>query len=192
MKNKIYALASAIVVAIAIIVACVSINAPTGRALYFCNNHPMSEHIDIDVKNDNNDDVYNITNVFFDYTDTLVLDDCNGNALREMDTDYNFVSQNDHVILNGNGMLYSCEDDTGNDGPKKVFNNHKEQVGIIEYNRNRTKLKLKNLDGLVVAECNSSLLRTDYAVTIFEQCEFDDESVIMMFSSYMKCIVNVA
>lgn len=193
MKNKIYIIVSAIVAVIALIAACFTISPASGEIVYFCDHHPMSQHIDIDVSNNKNDVVYKITDIFFDYTDSIVLDDGRGNAIREL-YNYDFVSKNDHVVLNGNGTMYGCESEGVGDAnaPRKVFDNKRAQVGTIEYNRARTKMQLKDVDGTVVAECASSVFRTDCAVTIFDGCQFDNTAVIMMFLSYMNQIVNLA
>jgi hypothetical protein len=43
-----------------------------------------------------------------------------------------------------------------------------------------------NMDGKVIARYDSALSRYDYIVSIYDDCQIDDESVLMIFASYVS------
>ena len=42
------------------------------------------------------------------------------------------------------------------------------------------------MDGKEIARYDSSLFGYDYVITIFDECDMDDESVLMIFASYVS------
>lgn len=192
-KSQIFINAICIIVAIVVAVATIVIpirKPENAKSQYNCNTHPFALTVDIDVAGADKDDAYNITGEFFSaYEDNLTMRDQNGDVVREMDDSYNFISQNDHVILDGNGILYSCEGNINIMGNSyDIFNNQKEQIGTVEFNAWNTRGEMRNMDGVVVAQYDSNIFCTDYVVSVFENCEIDDASVLMMFASYFSDI----
>ena len=179
--------ASVILIITAVVAALVPISTPdNAKSKYFCDASVFSITTNVDIKNADGNYLYNVNGEFFStYEDNLVMQDPIGNVIREMSDKYNLVTQNDHTILDGNGILYSCQ---GNlnivNNSYDVFNNQKEQIGYIEFNAWDTYGTLCNMDGEVMAQYNSNIFCVDYVVSVFENCEIDDDSVLMMFASY--------
>lgn len=180
-----------IAAAVAFAAMLIPLNVPeNAKSQYMCDTHVLSFTTNVDIEDADGNYLYNVNGDYFAaIEDNLVMQDMQENIVREMDDEYNFITQNDHTILDGNGILYSCQ---GNinivSNSYDVFNNKKEQVGDIEFNTWNTYGALKNVDGEVVAQYNSSILGTNYVVSIFENCEIDDASVLMMFASYYSDI----
>jgi uncharacterized protein YxjI len=180
-----------IVATIAFVAMLIPFNVPeNARSQYTCNPRVFALTTNVDIEDANGNHLYNVNGDYFAaIEDNLVMQDMCENIVREMDDEYDFITQNDHTILDGNGVLYSCQGNVNIIGNSyDVFNNKKEHVGDIEFNTWNTYGALKNMDGEIVAQYNSNLLCADYVVSIFENCEIDDASVLMMFASYYSDI----
>lgn len=155
------------------------------KTQYFCDVHPFALKLDIDVENMDGNKIYNVDGEFFSkYEDNLVMLDQNKEIVREMADDYNFVTQNDHSILDGNGILYAMEGNFSFFGNSyNVYNNEKELIGTLHFDFWFAHATLKNNDGEIVAQYDSNPARADYIVSIMDNCEIDDDSVLMMFAS---------
>jgi uncharacterized protein YxjI len=190
-KNQISLIVTVSILLFMIVSIMMPINTPESvRETYFCNVHPLALTLDIDVENNDGDILYNVNGEFFStYEDNLVMQDVDGNVVREMDDRYNFINQNDHAILDGNGILYSC---AGNfdvfANSYRLYDNGKQQVGTMEFNHWNTRGVIKNMDGEVIAQYDSNLWMADYMVSIFDNCEIDSDTVLMMFAS---CVSDI-
>lgn len=192
MKNKLKKLMKfipATIILCVLITAWIVFNVPKNAdSQYVCHVNPFAVSLQVDVKNTNGDSVYNIDGEFFStFEDHLLMSDKNENVVREMDDEYNFISQNDHTILDGNGFLYHMVGESSL-GPNEytLYNNHKESVGTIEFNLMETSGIMRDVDGNIIARYNSNLFNSKYVVSIFRGCEVDDESVLMMFASFVS------
>ena len=155
------------------------------KSQYFCDVHPMALKLDIDIEDMDGNKIYNVDGEYFSkYEDNLVMLDQNKEIVREMADDYNFITQNDHSILDGNGILYAMEGNLSFIGNSyNVYNNEKELVGSIHFDFWLAHATLKNVDGEVIAQYDSNPARADYIISIMDNCEIDDDSVLMMFAS---------
>jgi uncharacterized protein YxjI len=190
--NKIFIIMCAIFLAIAIFVAVLApIKTPEDAvSRYMCDVNPFALKTCVNIKNSDGTELYNVNGEYFSaFEDNLVMQDTCGNIVREMNDNYNFITQNDHTILDGNGFLYICEGNVNFMGNSyQVFDNKKEQVGNVWFDAFNTRGTISNMDGEIVAQYNSKLFCSDYVVSIFENCAIDEASVLMMFASYVSDI----
>ena len=42
---------------------------------------------------------------------------------------------------------------------------------------------MTDMDGNTIAQYDSTIFRSDYVVSVFDGCDIDDDSVLMMFAS---------
>ena len=191
MKKMKFSNVAFILVTIAIIVGVfvamvMPIPAPNNAASqYFCDAKPFAFTLNVDVENMSGEKLYNINGEFFaKYEDNLAMIDNNKNIVREMADDYNFITQNDHTILDGNGVLYVMEGNYKLFGDSyKVYDNEKNQVATINFDMFMTSGVMKDMDGNTIAQYDSTIFRSDYVVSVFDGCDIDDDSVLMMFAS---------
>ena len=164
------------------------INAPTEyETQYNCNYKLVSMTLNVDVVGSNNND-YNIYGEFFSaYEDNLTMKDAGGEVIKVSADDYNFISQNNHTIMKDDTVEYIC------DGKIKIFADSYDvydadsnQIAYVSFNMWDTVGVMIDMDGKEIARYDSSLLGYDYVVSIFDGCEMYDESVLMIFASYVS------
>lgn len=169
-----------------IISAIIPLSAPqNAKSQYFCNVKVFALALNIDIENMSNEVLYNVKGeYFYTFEDDLTMKNAEENVVREMKDNYNFITQNDHVITNSNGALYAMKGNFKWFGDSyKILNSNKEQVATLECNMFMTSCVLKDMQDNVVAKYNSRIFRRDYIVSIYDDCAIDDESVLLMFAS---------
>ena len=164
----------------------VPLNAPqNAKSQYFCDVALFSFDLNIDVENMSGEALYNIDGEFFNkYEDNLEMKDTDGNVVMEMCDDFNFITQNDHAIKRDNDVLCAMEGQFKMFGDTyNIFDANKEQIATLKCNMFMTSCKLLDMQGNVMAEYGSRILRSDYVVSIFDGCTIDDETVLLLFAS---------
>ena len=178
-----------LVVIVGIIVFAIAgngINAPTEfKSQYNCDVNLISLKVDVDITGTNK---YNITGeIMSAYEDDLMMKNKNGDTVKIADDSYNFISQNNHVIMNGDDVEYVC------DGKIKwladsydIYDADSNKIAYVKFNIFDTVGVMVDNDGNEIARYDSGYFRYDYVVSIFDNCEIDDESVLMIFASYFS------
>lgn len=169
-----------------IISVLVPLSAPqNAKSQYFCDSRAFSIPLDVDVKNMSDETLYNIKGEwFYTFEDNLTMNDSEGNTVREMKDNYNFITQNDHAIVNNDGALYVMEGKFKFFGDSyKIYNSDKEQVATLECNWLMTSCELRDMQGNLMAEYSTHILRKDYIISIYDECTIDEESVLLLFAS---------
>ena len=164
----------------------VPLNAPqNAKSQYFCDVALFSFDLNIDVENMSGEALYNIDGEFFNkYEDNLEMKDTDGNVVMEMCDDFNIITQNDHAIKRDNDVLCAMEGQFKMFGDTyNIFDANKEQIATLKCNMFMTSCKLLDMQGNVMAEYGSRILRSDYVVSIFDGCTIDDETVLLLFAS---------
>lgn len=178
-----------IILATLFIVGNTNISAPSNaKSQYFCDNELISFDLRITVKSIDGDKLYVIDGeIFSTYEDDLRMTDSNENIVRETNDIYNLISQNEHVIYGNNKLMYRC------DGKIKlladsyvVYDADGNKIANVDFNMFDTVGIMTDMDGDVIARYDSSLLRRDYIVSVFDKCDIDDESILMIFASYVS------
>ena len=189
-KIVIYIISFVLVLVIFGVAALFPINAPDGaKSQYFCDNHSFfSLDLNVDVEDMSKNDLYNINGeIFALYEDDLTMKNNSGDVVRATDDVFNLISQNNHAIYDGDKVLYHCN------GQIKLFadsyeilDSENNKIAHVEFNMFDTVGIMRDNYGNVIARYDSAWLRYDYIVSIFEGCEIDDESVLMIFASYVS------
>lgn len=192
MKNKSLLIFYSIAFAIAILITIFTLNisAPNDADIqYFCDYKHMTLDMEVDVKNMDGNKLFNINGeVFAGFEDDLAMTNSDKQVVRHTNDIYNFITQNEHVIYSDNDeLLYKC------DGKIKifadsydVFNADGDKIAYVSFNMFDTCGIMKNMDGEIIARYDSALSRKDYFVSIYDECEIDDESILMIFASYVS------
>ena len=158
------------------------------KSQYFCNRKWLSFDMNVKVEDMDGNCKYTIDGeVFAAYEDDLAMKNSNGDIVRKTNDQFNFISQNQHDIYQGDELLYVC------DGKIKwfadsydVFDKDGKKISYVDFNMWDTKGTMKDMDGNIIAKYNSSMFRKDYIVSIYDGCQIDDESVLMIFASYVS------
>lgn len=178
------------IVIIIVVILCTSqIYAPgDADSQYFCNRKPFSLDMKVKIENMDGKELYTIDGeVFSAYEDDLKMTNTSGQTVLNTNDKYNFISQNQHDIYRSDELIYVC------DGKIKwfadsydVFNKDGDKIAYIKFNMWDTKGTMVDMDGNVIAKYNSAWSRYDYIVSIYENCPIDDESILMIFASYVS------
>ena len=164
------------------------IDAPTEyKSQYNCDYKVISMTLNVDVVG-NDESKYNISGEFFSkYEDNLKMKNVDDEVVKVSDDHFNFISQNNHTIMSGDDVEYIC------DGKIKffadsydVYDAEKNKIAYVSFNMLDTVGVMIDMDGKEIARYDSSLLGYDYVITIFDECDMDDESVLMIFASYVS------
>jgi len=156
-------------------------------ATYNCNYRMLSLTTKIETVDEAKNPVtINGDSIFFKtIEDPLVMTSESGIVIAEAGDDYNFVTQNDHVILINDEPVYIMTGKFKLFGDTYVITNiNGANIGTIEFNLFGTNGKLYDTSGAVIAQYNSAFLRKDYIVSIFEDNTLDIIAIQMMFASY--------
>lgn len=154
---------------------------------YNCDYKVISLNLNVDVVGTNGND-YNIRGeVLSTYEDDLVMKNADGDIVKVTDDKFNFISQNNHIIMSGDTVEYIC------DGQIKIFADSyniydadENKVAYVYFNILDTVGIMKDMAGNEIARYDSAAFRKDYVVTIFDDCEIDSESILMIFGSYVS------
>lgn len=192
MKNKGMLIYWSVVMVIFIIITIFTfdIAAPNdAQSQYFCDYKNMTFDMDVVVEDMSGNKLYNIDGeVFAAFEDDLAMTGTDNQVVRHTNDIYNFITQNEHVIYSGDDeLLYKC------DGKIKifadsydVFNADGDKIAYVSFNMFDTQGIMKDMNGKIIARYDSAFSRKDYIVSIYDECDIDDESVLMIFASYVS------
>mgnify|MGYP003291947822 CR=1 FL=1 len=186
MKGKVIIAPVIIILTILIASLLFTIKGPSDASIqYFCNQKMLSWDLNIDVENG----MYKIDGELFStYEDDLAMTNKGGDLVRKTDDQYNFITQNNHAIYDKDGnVLYGCN------GKFKLFadsyevvDKDGEKVATVNFNMFDTVGVMRDNNGNIIARYDSALWRKDYIVSIYDGCTIDDESILMIFASYVS------
>ena len=190
MKKSIFIYITIAVIAALIALFSTNITAPNDAdTQYFCDYHNISFDMNIDVQDIGGKSLYTINGEFFaSYEDDLAMTTKSGQLVKHTNDVYNFITQNEHVIYDAeNNLCYKC------DGKIKlfadsydVFDADGNKIAFVSFNMFDTSGVMKNMDGDIIARYDSALSRKDYIVSIYDNCQIDDESILLIFASYVS------
>lgn len=188
MKKIVTALLAIVAIIVAIVFSAKIYTPNDAKSQYFCDRKLFSFDMRVSVEDMSGNHKYTIDGeVLAAYEDDLAMTNSNGDVVRNTNDQFNFISQNQHDIYNGDELLYVC------DGKIKwfadsydVFDKDSNKIAHVDFNMWDTRGTMKDMDGNVIARYNSSMFRKDYIVSIYDGCQIDDESVLMIFASYVS------
>lgn len=124
-------------------------------------------------------------NIFRFVTDPLTLYDWNGAKLGYAGDDYHFIAQDSHSIYVENAVTVEMVGLFQWFGQAyDIYNVEGQKIATAKFNCWNTQGELKNMDGNLMAEYHSNFFFNDFDVRIFENCELDENTVLLIFSSY--------
>ena len=189
MKRTIVGYAIILIVLLVITVCTLNITAPSdAQNQYFCDYQHMTLDMEVVVEDMNGNKLYDINGeVFAAFEDDLAMATANGDVVCYTNDIYNLISQNAHEIYRDEQLIYTC------DGKIKIFadsynvyDKDNNKIAYVDFNMFDTVGIMRNVDGDVIARYDSALSRKDYIVSVYDNCNIDDESVLMIFASYVS------
>ena len=118
-------------------------------------------------------------------TDPLTMYDLDDNKIAYAGDSYRFVAQDAHAIY-VDGML-TCDmvglvDWWGES--YDIYDKDENKIAEASFNDFNTSGKIFDMDGNKIAEYSSNYFFNDFDVRIYEGCELDEKTVLMIFCSY--------
>ena len=117
-------------------------------------------------------------------TDPLALYDASNKKLGYAGDDYAFINQDSHLIRIDKNFYTMVGGFELVGESYRLFDEDDNYIGLAEFNEFNTKGYITDADGNVIANYRSNFLFNDYDVMIYENCELDDEVILLMCASY--------
>lgn len=118
-------------------------------------------------------------------TDPLTMYDAKGNKIAYAGDSYHFINQDSHGIYVNNEFTYDMNGLFDLFGEEyEIYNEDEKKVAYISFNIHNTKGIMYNADKKIIAEYESAYMFKDFNIKIYDDCEIDEISVIMIFCSY--------
>ena len=180
----------AVVIAIAVVAVVAFILSGNSAAKgphteYQCDVKSISLSTKIDIAKEGEDFAKVRGNLFRFVTDPLTMYDLEDNKIAYAGDAYHFIAQDSHSINVGDTVtaeMVGLVDFFGES--YDIYNADEEQVAKISFNMFNTKGEMYDMDGNIIADFYSKLFFNDFTVRIYEECELDENTVLMIFSSY--------
>lgn len=180
----------AVVIAIAVVAVVAFILSGNSAAKgphteYQCDVKSISLSTKIDIAKEGEDFAKVRGNLFRFVTDPLTMYDLEDNKIAYAGDAYHFIAQDSHSISVGDTVtaeMVGLVDFFGES--YDIYNAAEEKVAKISFNMFNTKGEMYDMDGNIIADFYSKLFFNDFTVRIYEDCELDENTVLMIFSSY--------
>lgn len=180
----------AVVIAIAVVAVVAFILSGNSAAKgphteYQCDVKSISLSTKIDIAKEGEDFAKVRGNLFRFVTDPLTMYDLEDNKIAYAGDAYHFIAQDSHSINVGDTVtaeMVGLVDFFGES--YDIYNADEEQVAKISFNMFNTKGEMYDMEGNIIADFYSKLFFNDFTVRIYEECELDENTVLMIFSSY--------
>ena len=124
-------------------------------------------------------------NIFTVVTDPLTMYDVNDNKLAHAGDTYHFINQDSHGIYIGRELMYEMVGKFEWMGQEyEIYDYDENYIGKLKFSPGNFNGMLTDAKGNIVAEYDSLFGFKDFEVIIYDNCEIDEVSVLMMFGSY--------
>lgn len=124
-------------------------------------------------------------NVWKFVTDPLTMYDANDNKVAYAGDEYHLMAQDSHTIFVNNNLAAEMVGRINLFGETyDVYNANKEKIARVKINMFNTKGKMYDADGNIIADYRSFPFFNDFNVRVSDDCEIDENVVVMIFSSY--------
>lgn len=124
-------------------------------------------------------------NIWKFVVDPLTMYDTNGNRLAYAGDEYHLIAQDSHSIFVNDQLVAEMVGRVNLFGETyDIYNSNEQKIARVKVNMFNTKGKLYDADGTIVADYRSLPFCQDFDVRIGEDCELDENVVLMIFSSY--------
>lgn len=124
-------------------------------------------------------------NIFSLIEDPLTLYDASGKRIGYAGDTYKFIAQDSHGLYLNNMFKYNMVGQFDILGESyKLYDANEEIVAVAFFDMSSTSGTLVDEAGNLIAIYESGLLSSDFNVIINNNCNIEDEVIIMLFSSY--------
>ncbi len=124
-------------------------------------------------------------NIFKFVTDPLTMYDSAGNKIAYAGDEYHFIAQDSHSIYLNNRLAAEMIGRINFFGETyDIYNNNQEKIARASFDKVNIKGKIYDINGNLIADFHSFPFFNDFSVRISEDCEMDENVVLMIFSSY--------
>ena len=124
-------------------------------------------------------------NAFKFMTDPLTMYDSNEKKVAYAGDDYHLIAQDSHAIYVNNTLSAEMVGRVNLFGETyDIYNANQEKVARVKVNMLNTKGEMCDANGKIVAVYRSFPLFKDFDLRIAEDCEIDEDTVLMIFCSY--------
>ena len=118
-------------------------------------------------------------------TDPLTMYDSNEKKVAYAGDDYHLIAQDSHAIYVNNTLSAEMVGRVNLFGETyDIYNANQEKVARVKVNMLNTKGEMCDANGKIVAVYRSFPLFKDFDLRIAEDCEIDEDTVLMIFCSY--------
>ena len=179
--RKFIVLAVAITIAVVTVVAFIlsgNSEAKGPHTEYQCDVKSISLSTKIDIDKEGENFVKVRGNLFRFITDPLTMYDLEDNKIAYAGDAYHFIAQDSHTINVGDTVTVEMV------GLVDFYNADEEQVAEVSFNMINTKGEMYDIEGNIIADFYSKLFFNDFTVRIYDGCELDENTVLMIFCSY--------
>lgn len=152
----------------------------TGDKVFDCDGKVVSLNTKIDV---NNGEYIIEGNVLRLWEDPLTISDNKGNKRGTAGDNYDFITQDDHVIKTENGQLIM----KGNFSPfsdRYEIVKNDETIAYAKYNMFDTKGTIESVDGEIISRYSSFIFMRDFEVSFNSNEILSEEEVLLIHASY--------
>lgn len=124
-------------------------------------------------------------NFFALIVDPLSFYDVNGKKIAYAGDTYHFINQDSHGIYTNQEFVYDLVGEFEVFGDEyKIYDFDENLVGKASFSFANLNGKITDARGNIIAEYSSPFLFKDYTVKIYDNCEIDEVTVLMIFASY--------
>ena len=186
--RKFIVLAVAITIAVVTVVAFIlsgNSEAKGPHTEYQCDVKSISLSTKIDIDKEGENFVKVRGNLFRFITDPLTMYDLEDNKIAYAGDAYHFIAQDSHTINVGDTVTVEMVGLVDFFGESyEIYNADEEQVAEVSFNMINTKGEMYDIEGNIIADFYSKLCFNDFTVRIYDDCELDEKTVLMIFCSY--------
>lgn len=186
--RKFIVLAVAITIAVVTVVAFIlsgNSEAKGPHTEYQCDVKSISLSTKIDIDKEGENFVKVRGNLFRFITDPLTMYDLEDNKIAYAGDAYHFIAQDSHTINVGDTVTVEMVGLVDFFGESyEIYNADEEQVAEVSFNMINTKGEMYDIEGNIIADFYSKLFFNDFTVRIYDDCELDEKTVLMIFCSY--------
>lgn len=124
-------------------------------------------------------------NIFTAVTDPLTMYDANEKKIAYAGDTYHFINQDSHGIYIGRELMYEMVGKFEWMGQEyEIYDYDQNYIGKLKFSPGNFNGMLTDAKGNIIAEYQSFFGFNDFELKIYDDCEIDEISVLMMFGSY--------
>ena len=124
-------------------------------------------------------------NIFTYVTDPLTMYDKDGNKVAYAADEYHYIAQDSHAIFVDDSFTCEMAGLVRIWGQAyEIYGKNGDKIADVTFNSFNTSGKMYDLEGNLIAEYISNTFLNDFDVRIYEKCNLDEKTVLMIFCSY--------